>query len=176
MRTSEMSDTDDYSARLYDEMRAIARRYMTRERSGHSLRPTELVHETFLRLHRAKNLDWNGRTHFLALAATQMRRILVEHARALSRRKRGGRPECVTIIDNLVATPNRLLDVLAVDQALSRLETKSPRQSQVVELRLFAGMQVAEMAAQLKVSERTIKKDWRIARAWLIRELGGAST
>ena len=169
-----MKFADDYGPRLYDELRAVARRYLRRERPGHSLQPTELVHEAFLRLDRARDLQCKGRTHFLALAATQMRRILVEHARALARQKRGGAPRRVTIPENLCDTPRRLLDVIAVDQALCRLESMSPRQSQVAEMRLFAGLEVAEIASHFGVSDRTIKKDWRVARAWLLNELGAS--
>ena len=167
-----MSLADDYGVRLYDELRALARRYLVRERPDHSLQPTELVHEAYLRLDRAQQLQCNGKTHFMALAATQMRRILVEHARALARQKRGGKPKRVTIPENLCDEPRQLLDVIAVDQALERLEANSPRQSRVAEMRLFAGLGVAEIAAHLGVSDRTIKKDWRIARAWLLDALG----
>jgi RNA polymerase sigma factor (TIGR02999 family) len=167
-----MNVADEFGPRLYDELRAMARRYLVRERPDHSLQPTELVHEAFLRLDRARDLQCNGKTHFLALAATQMRRILVEHARALAREKRGGRPRRVTIPENLCDKPRLLLDVIAVDQALQSLESKNSRQSQVAEMRLFAGLGVAEIAAHFGVSDRTIKKDWRVARAWLLDALG----
>jgi len=165
------SSRDDYGTQLYDEMRKIARRCMSRERPDHTLQPTALVHEAFIRLRRSSGIEFDDRTQFLALAATQMRRILVEHARAAGRKKRGARPVRVTLSDGLTATPEHPIDVLDVDDALQRLERKSPRQSRVIEMRLFSGMAVAEVAESLGVSERTVKEDWRVARAWLAREL-----
>jgi len=156
---------------LYDELRAIARRYMRHERPDHTLQPTALVHEAYLRLRTAR-ISWQGRTHCLALAAREMRRVLVEHARAVHAQKRGGRALRVTLHDTVDPTRAPSLDLLAIDRALCKLATASERQARVAELRLFAGMQVAELAAHLGVSERTVKGDWRVAKAWLSRELG----
>jgi RNA polymerase sigma factor (TIGR02999 family) len=166
------SDSDDkYGPRLYQEMRALARRYMSRERPDHTLQPTALVNEAFLRLSGSRQTDWRSDTHFLAMAATHMRRILVDHARAANSKKRGSRARQITLVDELAIADDRPLDVLVVDEALTRLAERSERQARVVEMRLFSGMTVGEVAAALSVSERTVKGDWRVARAWLAREL-----
>ena len=162
---------DKYGSRLYEEMRALARSYMSRERPDHTLQPTALVHEAFLRLNSSPRVEWRSDTHFLAMAATHMRRILVDHARAAGSQKRGSRPRRVTLGDEFAITEEETLDVLVIDEALRRLEDRSSRQAKVVEMRLFSGMTVDEVAAALGVSERTVKGDWRVARAWLAREL-----
>lgn len=154
---------------VYGELRRIAARYMQRERRGHTLQPTELVHEAYLRLIDLDRIDWHGRSHFLAMAARQMRRILVEHARRARSLKR--RAAMVTLHDGAAAVPARPLDVLAVDEALERLAARSKRQSEVAELRFFAGMTAREIAHVLGVSERTVGKDWQVARAWLAHTL-----
>jgi len=156
---------------VYDQLRALAARYLRRERAGHSLQPTDLVHAAYLRLIDHDRIDWQGRTHFFALAATQMRRILVEHARAKGRQKRGEGATRVTFPEELVQAPALSLEFLAFDEALTRLGRLHARQGQVAELRLFAGMLVKEAALYLGVSERTVKDDWRVARAWLMKEL-----
>jgi RNA polymerase sigma-70 factor (ECF subfamily) len=161
----------DYTDKIYDEMRALAGRFMQRERDNHTLQPTELVHEVFLRLSRSKELVINDRNHFLALASTQMRRILVEYARD-GRVKRGLDYKRVTLANVLADNAAEPLDILAIDRALAKLSLRNLRQGQVVEMRLFAGMTVSEVAATLKISERTVKSDWRVARVWLARELG----
>jgi RNA polymerase sigma factor (TIGR02999 family) len=155
---------------IYDDLRALARRYMQLER-GSTLQPTALVHEAYMRLIDIDRIDWSGKTHFFAMAAIQMRRILVERARAASAHKRGGRPERVTLRDGLASPAEIPLDLLALDQALDVLARCSPRQCRVTELRLFGGLTVSETAHVLGVSERTVKQDWRVARAWLSTEL-----
>jgi RNA polymerase sigma-70 factor (ECF subfamily) len=162
---------------VYEELRALAARYLRGERAGISLQPTDLVHEAYLRLVKQDAVDWKGRTHFFAMAATQMRRVLVEHARAAAAVKRGGRPVRITLTEDLVATRDRSVEFLALDSALARLMQRNERQGQVAEMRLFAGLQVKEVAFRLGVSERTVKEDWRVARAWLLKEIseGGVS-
>ena len=156
---------------VYDELRALAARYMRRERAGHTLQPTALVHEAYLRMIDITRIDWQGKTHFFAMAARQMRRILVESARRISAKKRGARPQRITLADGIALTPGPTLDVLALDQALTRLAEQSPRQSEVAELRLFGDLLVEEIAHLVGISVRTVKRDWRVARAWLSSEL-----
>ncbi len=156
---------------VYDELRALAAHYMRNERPDHTLQPTALVHEVYLRLIDASRVDWRGKTHFFALAARQMRRILVEHARAHRASKRGGGARKVTLDEAVAITPNGVLDVLALDAALDRLAQESSRQVKVVELRFFGGLSVEETAHILEVTDRTVQRDWRVAKAWLSREL-----
>ena len=156
---------------VYDQLRALAHRYLDDENGYHTLQPTALVHEAYVRLIRIDRIDWNGKTHFFAMAATQMRRILVEHARRAQAQKRGGKRLRVTLPERVGRTREPSLDLFALDQALEKLAEVSPRQCRVAELRLFSGMLVDETANVLGVSPRTVKKDWQMARAWLAREL-----
>jgi RNA polymerase sigma factor (TIGR02999 family) len=149
---------------------------MSKERRDHTLQPTALVHEAYLRLIDSTGIDWKGRAHFFAVAALQMRRVLVEHARARRAKKRGGTR--VTLDEAIAPAPDDVLDVLALDEALTRLAGRSERQCRVVELRFFAGLSVKETAFVMGISETTVKEQWRLARARLRRELsrnGGAS-
>ena len=161
---------------VYQELRALAARYLRGERAGVSLQPTDLVHEAYLRLIELDRIDWKGRAHFFAMAATQMRRVLVDHARAAETAKRGGRPTRITLSEDLATTPERSVDFLVLDQALTRLAARNDRQGRVAEMRLFGGLEVKEVALYLRVSERTVKEDWRVARAWLLKELWEGST
>lgn len=158
---------------VYAELRALAARYLRSERAGSTLQPTALVHEAYLRLIKIERIDWKGKTHFMAMAATQMRRILVDHARARRAKKRGGRDRPITLTETLLSTAKPPLDLLALDQALGRLAARSTRQGRVAELKLFAGLLSTEIAFNLGVSERTVNEDWRVARAWLKKELVG---
>jgi len=160
---------------VYKELRRLASLYLQREGAYHTLDPTALVHEAYLRMAKIDQIPWSGKTHFFAMAATQMRRILVEHARAAKTQKRGEGAERVTLREDSALTEVRIVEVLALDHALSNLASVNPRQARVAEMRLFAGMAVAETAQQLGVSERTVKGDWRVARAWLARQLSGRS-
>jgi RNA polymerase sigma-70 factor (ECF subfamily) len=157
---------------VYDRLKSLARHYMAGERSGHTLQPTALIHEAYLRLVDIDRVDWQGKTHFFAVAATQMRRVLVDHARGIAASKRGGDRLRVTLGDDAALLEQDPVQLIALDEALGRLAEESERQASVVEMRLFAGMEVKEVAAALGVSERTVKSDWRFARAWLLRELG----
>jgi RNA polymerase sigma factor (TIGR02999 family) len=156
--------------RVYQELRRIARRHLRRERVDHSLSPTALVHEAYLKLVDQRGAGWRSRAHFFSLAAHLMRRILVDHARARAAAKRP-RADTLALEDVDPGTPPLDLDVLALDAALERLERKDPRHSQVVELRFFAGLSVEETAVALDVAPITVKRDWALARAWLFREL-----
>jgi RNA polymerase sigma factor (TIGR02999 family) len=165
--------TTDLLDAVYDELRRLARGYLRRERGDHSLPPTALVHEAYLRLVAQRQVHWQNRTHFFAIAAHVMRRILFDHARARGAEKRGA---SVTVpLDDAherVHLPG--IDVLALDVALDKLASIDDRQSRLVELRFFGGLSVVETAAVLDIAPITVKRDWALARAWLFRELRGA--
>jgi len=158
---------------VYQELRRLAAAQLARERAGHTLSATALVHEAYVRLVDIQEVDWEDRVHFFAVAARVMRRILVDHARARSRAKRGGGAAHLPLPDGLAAPAVPLDDVLALDSALSELSRHSLRQSRVVECRCFAGLTVAETARALGASEATVKRDWAFARAWLNHTLRG---
>ena len=165
---------DELLPLVYGELRRIAGRELRRERPDHTLAPTALVNELYLRLVDQRRATWENRAHFFALSARLMRRILVDHARARRAAKRGGSAAHLTLAD--VAEPSEepaLANVLAIDDALQRLATHDPDQVRVVELRFFAGLSVEETAHVLQRSPRTIKREWRLAKAWLHRELRG---
>jgi RNA polymerase sigma factor (TIGR02999 family) len=140
---------------------------MRRERPDHTLQTTALVHEAYLRLVRQENVRWRGRSHFLAIAAQLMRRILIDHARGHLREKRGGAQVILPLNEALVFSPEHSQDLMRVDEALDRLSKLDPRQGQVVELRFFGGLSVEETADYLKISPKTVKRDWAVAKAWL---------
>jgi len=156
---------------IYPELRRIAAAYLRRESPDHSLQPTALVHEAYLRLTELKKVDWRGRAHFFAVSANVMRRILVDHARANRARKRGNGWDSVSLNEAILPSPQRAPEILALDEALTRLATLEARQARIVELRFFAGMSEEEAGEALGISARTVKRDWRIARAWLYKEL-----
>lgn len=163
---------------VYDELRGLAARQLSRERPGHTLQTTALVHEAYLKLAGQHRADWKGRAHFFGAVATIMRRILVDHARRRSRDKRGGGIAVVPLDEGFepAAPPaSEGVDVEALDRALVRLATVDARQARIVELRYFAGMTVEEIAQVVGVSPGTVKRDWTVARAWLFAELGPAS-
>lgn len=156
---------------VYEELHRLAHRYMSRERGLHTLQTTALVNEAYLRLIDAKSVSWQDRAHFLAVAAQSMRRILVDLARAKHNLKRGGQALRVSLDEAQISAPERGADLLSLDDALARLATLNPRQGQVVELRYFGGLTEQEVSEVLKVSPRTVRSDWSLARAWLYREL-----
>jgi RNA polymerase sigma factor (TIGR02999 family) len=155
------------------ELRRLARGYMGRERQGHTLQTTALVNEAFLRLTDARQIRWQDRAHFLGISARLMRRVLVDYARRRGFYKRGGGAQRVTLHEALVTASDPALDVVALDRALEALEKADARKSRIVELRFFGGLSVEETAEVLKVSTDTVKRDWRLAKLWLLRELGG---
>jgi len=157
---------------VYDELHRLARRYMNRERSGHSLQTTALVNEAYMRLVDYRRMQWQNRAHFFAVAAQLMRRILVEHARRHNL-KRGGGLAHVSLEEALVVGGDEDADLAALDDAMKALERIDPRKVQVVEMRFFGGLSVEETAAVLKVSPVTVKREWRAAKAWLYREMTG---
>ena len=158
---------------VHDELRRLARRYMGRERPGHTLQATALVNEAYLRLIEVKQVRWQNRAHFFAMSARVMRRILVDSARARGNNKRGGGIRRVSFDEELMTLPEAGSDLVALDDALSALEVVLPRKSQVVELRYFGGLSIEETAEALQVSPDTVKRDWRFAKLWLLRELRG---
>jgi RNA polymerase sigma factor (TIGR02999 family) len=156
---------------VHDELRRLAQRYMNRERAGHTLQPTALVNELYLKLVDVKAVHWQNRAHFFAMAARLMRRILVDMARARKNQKRGGGVRKESIDDAVILAPEVTLDVVALDAAMQELEQHHPRKCRVVELRFFGGLTVEEVAVALNVSTDSIKRDWRFAKLWLLREL-----
>jgi len=159
---------------IYDELHRQAVRAFSRERAGHTLQPTALVNEVYLRLVSQHEMKWQNRAQFLGIAAQMMRRILVSHARARKAAKRGGGDTCITLEEGVAAAPERDVNLLAIDEALTRLETVDPEKSRMVELRFFSGLSVEETAEVMGVSPRTIDRQWQTAKAWLYREIAAA--
>lgn len=159
------------TALVYDELRALAAAYLRRERAGHSLQPTALVHEAFIKLIDSSGIQATDRRHFFAIAANTMRRVLVEHARTRGAAKRGGGQQRVSLTGIQDAKPDAEVEVVALDEALEKLAALDERQARIVELRFFGGLAVDEVAELLGVSKRTVEGDWTMARAWLLREL-----
>ena len=155
------------------ELRTLARRYMGRERRGHTLQPTALINEAFIRLTGARGIRWQDRAHFIGITARLMRRILVDHARARGYRKRGGNIQRVTFHEEFMGSMQPVTDLVALDRALEAFAKVDARKSRVIELRFFGGLSVEETADVLHVSPDTIKRDWRLAKLWLLREMGG---
>lgn len=156
---------------VYEELRKQAANYLRRERVGHTLQTTALIHEAYLKLVDQKNVHWQNRAHFFGIAAQLMRRILVDHARTKKRAKRGGSNIRVSFNEANVLAPSQNLDIVALDEALERLSEIDEQQSRIVELRFFSGLTVEETAAVLAISPATVKRDWSMAKAWLHREI-----
>jgi len=166
---------DELMPLVYHELHRLAKRYMARERPGHTLQTTALVNEAYLRLVDVKQVRWQNRAHFFAVSAQLMRRILAEFARSRHSLKRGGEAPPVSWDGAVVVSPERGADLVALDEALKALAAIDPRRSRVVELRFFGGLGVKETAEVLKVSAETVMHDWKLAKAWLLRELGGSA-
>ena len=158
---------------VYDELREVAARYLRRERADHTLQPTALVHESYLRLLNQRTVDWNNRLQFLSIAARMMRRILSDHATARRAEKRGGGAPKLALDAALEFCDNRAIDIRDVDDALRGLEALDARQARVVELRFFGGLTIPETAELMALSEATVKREWMTARKWLQREITG---
>jgi len=169
----ESSSASSLMPLVYDELRGLAGGYLRGERPAHTLQPTALVHEAFLRVLKQSGVQWKNPGHLRAVCAQAMRRILVDHARGKKAGKRGGGSEPVTLQSELVGESDRAVDVLEVEEALTRLEGLNERQARIVELRFFGGLTNKETAEVLEVSETTVEDQWRFARAWLNRELAG---
>jgi RNA polymerase sigma factor (TIGR02999 family) len=160
---------------VYGELHRLARYYMRGERRGHTLQTTELVNEAYLRLIDWKNVRWQNRAHFFGVAAQMMRRILVDFARSRRYAKRGGDGCRVSLSEAAVVSSEQGADFIALDEALQSLAAIDPRKARIVELRFFGGLSVEEAAEVLKISPRTVMRDWTLAQAWLYRELGGVN-
>lgn len=162
---------DELMTVVYNELRQIANSYLQRERPNHTLQPTALVHEVYLRIVGQENVRWQNREHFVGIAAQMMRRVLVDYARGHNREKRGG-----GLYKMSLAEADRLLsvkevDLVMLDEALNKLALKHPQKSRIVELRFFGGLSIEETAKVLRVSDSTVERDWKFARAWLLREV-----
>jgi RNA polymerase sigma factor (TIGR02999 family) len=158
-------------ALLYAELHDLAVSYLRRERSDHTLQPTALVHEAYLRLVDQRNTTWQNRAHFFGIAAQAMRRVLLDHARRKRAGKREGGAQRITLDEGVAEAPQRSIDLIALDVALERLKREDERQYKVVELRFFGGLDVDQTAEVLRISPATVKRDWTFAKAWLHREL-----
>jgi RNA polymerase sigma-70 factor, ECF subfamily len=173
---SELSRGDPQAASklipvVYQELRRLAAGYMRRERPDHTLQPTALVHEAYVKLLAQRSVDWQGRAHFFGVAAQLMRRILIDHARGHLRQKRGGLQQKISLDEALVFSAQQSAEILAVDESLKRLAKLDPRQARIVELRFFGGLNIEETAEVLKVSAKTVQRDWSVARAWLYADI-----
>lgn len=165
-------DGDEALAEVYDELRRLAGAYLARERPDHTLQPTALVHEAYLRLVAQTRAPWKSAGHLRAVAAQAMRRILIDHARRRHAEKRGSGAERVTLCSSVLMGDDRAIDVLALEEALGKLTARDERQAKIVELHLFGGLSHREVAEVLELSITTVEDGWRFARAWLGRELG----
>jgi RNA polymerase sigma factor (TIGR02999 family) len=159
---------------VYEELRQMARRYLRRQPAGHTFQTTELIHEAYLKLAHQDGKIWQNRAHFFGVAAQAMRHILVDYARSKQSQKRGGWQERVTLNDNAVVSTENSDEIVALDNALKQLATMDERKSRVVELKFFGGLNIEEIADVLKISVKTVKRDWSFARTWLLRELADA--
>lgn len=163
---------DDLLPLVYDELHRQAARYLRRERAGHTLQTTALIHEAYLKLIDQRNVNWESRTHFFAIAAQAMRRILVDYARTTHRKKRGGDDIKLPLDEAMLAVADdRSVDLIALDEALNKLAKKDQQQSRIVELRYFGGLTLEETAEALHISRATVANDWSMAKVWLYREL-----
>lgn len=161
---------------VYDRLRLLAQKLLRHESAAHTLQPTALVNEAYMRMVGQNQVDWQGKTHFFAIGAKMMRRILVDHARRKMSKKRGGGMHRIALADDLCVSNRNDEDVLAIEEALEKLAQLDPRQAQIVELRFYGGLTVEEVAEVLGVSKRTVEADWTMLRAWLRRELSGDTT
>jgi RNA polymerase sigma-70 factor, ECF subfamily len=172
-RAGDLRALDRLTPQIYRELHRAARQCMRRERDGHTLQTTALINELYLRLPDLQAIDWQSRAHFLAICARQMRRILIDMARARRSRKRGNGEFVIPLEESPQISAGRQGDLLAVDEALKALSKVDERKGQVVELRFFGGLSIEETAEVLKVSPDTVARDWRLAKAWLLREMSG---
>lgn len=164
-------DTDRLMAAIYEDLRRLAASHLRHERVGHTLHPTALVHEAYIRLVNQRSVQWNDRLHFFSIASRIIRRILIDHARERNTLKRGGSARPVSLVTEDVAAPERDLDLLALDEALRELAELSERQARIVELRFFGGLTISDIAAVLSIGSRSVDREWQVARAWLFDRL-----
>lgn len=169
-------DAERLMAAIYDDLKRLAASQLRGERQGHTLNPTALVHEAYIRLINQRNVDWNDRLHFFSIASRIIRRILTDHARERHALKRGGTERATSIEGLDIAAPERGLDLVALDEAMTELATLSERQARIVELRFFGGLSIPEIAAALSMGSRSVDREWQIARAWLFERLSSGDT
>ena len=169
------SALDELYPLVYEELHRLARRYMSRERRGHTLQTTALINEAYVRLVDQKNVRWANRSHFFAISAQIMRRILIDHARRHAYAKRGGGAKQVSLEEAAIVAPDQASELVRLDEALKTLAKMDERRCHVVELRYFGGLSNEEIAGVLKVSENTVTRDWNLARAWLYQQLTGSA-
>ena len=174
-RDGNQAALDELYPLVYDELHRLARRYMSRERKGHTLQTTALINEAYVRLVDQRNVQWANRSHFFAISAQIMRRILIDHARRHAYAKRGGGARQVSLDETATMVHDDFSEIIRLDEALKSLAELDPRRSQVVELRYFGGLNNEEIAGVLKISENTVIRDWNMARAWLHRQLAGSA-
>ena len=170
-RDGDRSALDEMTPVLYEELRKLARYFLKSERGDHTLQPTALVHEAYLRLIDQRSVDWRNRAHFLGVAATMMRRILLNHAQAHNAAKRAGGAEMVSLVDAFGVFTDPRVDLIHLNHTLDRLTELDPQQGRVVELRYFGGLSIEETAEVLSVSPATVKRDWSTARLWLLQQM-----
>ena len=168
--------TDEALASVYDELRRLAAFYLRHERSGHTLQPTALVHEVYLRLCQHGEIKWQDKSHFFSVAAPLMRHILVDYSRKRHAAKRGGEAQRISLDHAVLPIIERTADIVALDEALNGLAAIDPQQARIVELRFFSGLSIEETAGVVGLSPSTVKRDWNIAKAWLARELRGSDS
>src|SRR2546425_5523848 len=173
-REGDASALDQLMPLVYDELRRLARQCLRRERVGHTMQTTTLMHEAYLQLIEASRVPWHDRAHFFAIAAQLMRRVLVDEARKRHFQKRGGEVTRLSLEESMMVSPGRDAELMALDEALDRLARFAPRKCRVVELRFFGGLSIEETAAALRISTDIVKREWRTAKLWLLHELGGA--
>jgi RNA polymerase sigma-70 factor (ECF subfamily) len=162
---------DELIALVYNELRRIAARYLRDERADHTLQPTALVHEAYVRIAGQEDVQWQSEEHFIGVAAMMMRRVLMNHAKSHNRQKRGGGVYKIALADTDIAINGEGIDLIELDEALEKLSSDHAEESRIVELRFFGGLSIAETARTLNVSESTVERDWKFARTWLLREL-----
>jgi RNA polymerase sigma factor (TIGR02999 family) len=170
-RNGDQAALDELASQVYSELRRLARYYLSQERLGHTMQPSDLVQEAYLRLVDEKEIDWQNRSHFFGVAAMRMRHILVEHARGRQAAKRGGGEYRLSLSEADRLTENRDVNLLALDDALQKLEALDPQKARIVELRYFSGLTIEQTAEALRISPATVKRDWSMARAWLRSEI-----
>lgn len=172
-KVSNQSVNDELMVALYQELRHLAESYLRQERADHTLQPTALVHEAYLRLTEQENIVWQSREHFIGVAATMMRRILVNHAIKRKRDKRGGGEIKLSLSEADRFIKDEDVNLIALDEALEKLSEAYPQESRIVELKFFGGLTIEETARILEISNTTVERSWRFARAWLLREMSG---
>lgn len=171
MNRGDRSAADQLLPLVYTELHRLAKSYMSRERRDHTLQPTALINQAYLRIARQQNIEWQNHAHFIGFAANVMRRVLVDHARERNAAMRGGKQVRVDLEEGIAISQGRAAEILLLEEALTRLEKLNPRQAQVVEMRYFGGLSVEEVASVLGIAPRSVKRDWALARMWLFEEI-----